>query len=144
MTWEKCNALRQLLVEHWDVFAKGHKDMSGIASEIIQHCLSVNPKAKGVRHKSQNFSAEKNIAILEEVNHLLSAGFIRDAHYPEWLCNVVLVKKTNGKWRMYVDFTDLNKVCPKDSFPLPCIDLIVDSTASHQMLSFMDAYSRYN
>ena len=65
-------------------------------------------------------------------------------HYLEWLANVVLVKKVNGKWRMCVDFTDLNKACPKDSFPLPRIDLLVDSTAGHKLLTFMDAFSGYN
>ena len=64
--------------------------------------------------------------------------------YPEWLANVVLVKKANGKWRLYIDFTDVNRACPKDSFPLPRIDLIVDATAGHELLSFMDAFSDYN
>jgi hypothetical protein len=78
------------------------------------------------------------------VEKLLKAGFIREVDYPEWLANVVLVKKSNGKWRMCVDFTDLNKACPNDSFPLPQIDLLVDSTAGHELLSFMDALSGYN
>ena len=65
-------------------------------------------------------------------------------YYPDWLANVVMVKKANGKWRMCVDFTDLNKACPKDSYPLPRIDQLVDSTAGHKLLSFMDAFSRYN
>ena len=64
--------------------------------------------------------------------------------YLEWLANVVLVKKTNGKWRLCIDFTDINKACLKDSFPLPRIDLIVDATAGHELLSFMDAFSGYN
>ena len=75
---------------------------------------------------------------------MLAAGFIREVHYLEWLANVVLVKKVNGKWRMCVDFTDLNKACPKDSFPLPRIDQLVDSTAGHKLLTFMDAFSGYN
>ena len=65
-------------------------------------------------------------------------------YYPEWLVNVVLVKKVNGKWRMCVDFTDLNKPCPKDSFPLLRIDQLVDSTAEHKLLTFMNAFSGYN
>ena len=64
--------------------------------------------------------------------------------YPEWLANVVLVKKVNGKWRLCIDFTDVNRTCPKDSFPLPLIDLIVYATAGHELLSFMDAFSGYN
>ena len=64
--------------------------------------------------------------------------------YPEWLANVVLVKKANGKGRLCIDFTDINRACPKDSFPLPRIDLIVDATVGHELLSFMDAFSGYN
>ena len=75
---------------------------------------------------------------------MLSAGFIREVYYLDWLANVVLVKKANGKWRMCVDFTDLNKACPKDGFPLPRIDQLVDSTARHKLLTFMDAFSGYN
>ena len=65
-------------------------------------------------------------------------------YYPNWLANLILVKKANGKWRMCVDFTDLNKACPKDSFPLPMIDQLMDSTAGHKLLTFMDAFSGYN
>ena len=65
-------------------------------------------------------------------------------YYPEWLANVVLVKKANGKWRICVDFMDLNKACLKDSFPLLRIDRLVDSTAGHKLLMFMNAFSGYN
>ena len=75
---------------------------------------------------------------------LLEAGFIREVFYLEWLANVVMVKKNNDKWRMCVDFIDLNKACPKDSFPLPRIDQLVDSTVGHKLLNFMDALSGYN
>ena len=81
---------------------------------------------------------------MEEVTKLLTAGFIREVYYPGWFANVVLVKKANGKWRMCVDFMDLNKACSKDSFPLPRIDQLVDSTAGHKLLTFMDAFSGYN
>ena len=81
---------------------------------------------------------------MNEVEKLLTAGFIREVYYPKWLANVVMVKKSNGKWRMCVDFTNLNCACPKDSFPLPRIDQLVDSTASHVLLTFMDAFSGYN
>ncbi|XP_056691885.1 uncharacterized protein [Spinacia oleracea] len=74
----------------------------------------------------------------------MDAGFIRPCQYPDWVANVVLVPKPNGTWRMCVDYTDLNKACPKDSFPLPKIDRLVDSTAGHAMMSFMDAYSGFH
>ena len=81
---------------------------------------------------------------MEEVEKLLNARFIEDVYYPKWLTNVVMVKKSNGKWKMCVDFTDLNKACPKDSFPLPRIDQLVNSTAGHELLTFMDAFLGYN
>ena len=81
---------------------------------------------------------------MDEVNKLLTANFIREVYYSMWLANVNMVKKANEKWRMCVDFTDLNNACPKDSFPLPRIDQLVDSTARHKLLTFMDAFSRYN
>ena len=83
-------------------------------------------------------------ALKEEVDKLLYCDFIKESFYPSWLKNPVLVKKPNGKWRTCMDFTYLNKACPKDSFPLPRIDQLVDTTLGHALLTFMDAYSRYN
>uniref|UniRef100_A0A251S1L9 Putative reverse transcriptase domain-containing protein n=1 Tax=Helianthus annuus TaxID=4232 RepID=A0A251S1L9_HELAN len=68
---------------------------------------------------------------------------IREVKYPKWLANVVVVQKKNGKWRVCVDFTDLNKACPKDPFPLPHIDSMMDATAGHELLTFMDASSGF-
>ena len=90
------------------------------------------------------FAQEQDKPIVEEVRKLLEAGFIREVYYPDWLANVVIVKKSNRKWRMCVDFTDLNRACPKDSYPLPQIDTLVDSMVRHELLSFMDAFSGYN
>ena len=81
---------------------------------------------------------------MEEAKKLLTTGFILEVFYPEWLTNVVMVKKSNDQWRMCVDFTNLNNACPKDSIPLPMIDQLVDSTARHKLLTFMDAFSGYN
>jgi hypothetical protein len=69
---------------------------------------------------------------------------MQEVYYLNWLANVVLVKKSNGKWRMCVDFTDLNKAYPKDSFPFSRIDALVDSTCRYELLSFMDVFSAYN
>ena len=87
---------------------------------------------------------ERDKAIAEEVQKLLDTDFIREVYYPDWLANVVIVKKANGKWRMCVDFTDLNRACLKDSYPFPQIDTLVDSTVGHELLSFMNAFSGYN
>jgi hypothetical protein len=94
--------------------------------------------------QKMSYAPERNQATIEEVEKLLQAGFIREVYYPDWLANVVMVKKSNSKWRMCIDFTNLNKACPKDNFPLPRIDLMMDSTSRHKLLSFMDAFSSYN
>ena len=107
--------LIQFLKENLDVFAWSHEDMPGIPTEVIQHKLNVNPEKKLVQQRQRVFTPERDQAVREEVARLLTAGFIREVYYPDWLANVVLVKKANGKWRMCVDFTNLNKACPKDS-----------------------------
>ena len=136
--------LVQFLKKNIDVFAWSHEDMPGIDPGVITHRLNVSPSFKPIRQKKRVFAPERNSAIKDEVHKLMVAKFIREVYYPDWLSNVVMVKKANGKWRMCVDFTDLNKACPKDSYPLPCIDQLVDSTVSHKLLSFMDAFSGYN
>ena len=84
------------------------------------------------------------MTIKEEVAKLLHNGVIREVRFPQWLTNVVLVRKPSGEWRMCIDFIDLNKAYPKDYFPLPRVDQLVDATTGHQLLSFIDAYSGYN
>jgi ribonuclease HI len=141
---EQKDMLVEFLRRNADVFAWSHEDMPGVEPSVITHRLNVDPSHRPVKQKRRSFAPERNQAVAAEVEKLLQAGFIREVDYPEWLANVVLVKKSNGKWRMCVDFTDLNKACPKDSFPLPRIDLLVDSTSGHELLSFMDAFSGYN
>lgn len=127
-----------------DVFAWSHEDMLGIDPNVVTHRLNVCPSSKPVRQKKRVFAPERDNAVKEEVQKLIAAKFIREVYYPDWLANVVMVKKANGKWKMCVDFTNLNKACPKDSYPLPRIDQLVDFTAGHKLLSFLDAFSGYN
>ena len=134
----------RFLRKNIDVFAWSHKDMPGIDPSVITHRLNVHPSSKPMRHKKRVFAPERDNAIKEKVQKLTLAKFIREVYYPDWLANVVMVKKANRKWRMCVDFTDLNKACSKDSYPLPRIDQLVDSTAGHRLLSFIDAFFGYN
>ena len=89
-------------------------------------------------------SREHAEAIREEVTKLKRTSAIKEVFYPEWLANTVVVKKKSGKWQVCVDFMDLNKACPKDSFPMPRIDQLVDSTAGHLRISFLDAFQCYH
>ena len=93
--------------------------MGGIDPTIITHRSNVSPSFKLVKQNKRSFAPERQKSINEEVGKLLQAGAIREVEYPKWLANVVLVKKENGKWRLCIDFIDVNRACPKDSFPLP-------------------------
>ena len=99
---------------------------------------------KPVKQKLRRMKAEWTLKIKEEVKKYYNAGFLRVVNYLEWLANVVPVLKKDGKVRMCVDFRDLNKVSPKDDFPLPHIDILVDNTTGHALLSFMDGFLGYN
>ncbi|KAK4403112.1 Transposon Ty3-G Gag-Pol polyprotein [Sesamum angolense] len=132
------------LQEKINVFAWDAADMSGIDPKIMVHRLNLNPKIKPVKQKKRAFGNERIKVIKEEVEKLLRIDYIRPVQYPEWLANVVLVPKPNGKWRMCIDFTDLNKACPKDSYPLPRIDALIDSTSGCELMSFLDAFQGYN
>ncbi|XP_059436632.1 uncharacterized protein LOC132169649 [Corylus avellana] len=144
LTSEVKKILVRFLQQNLEVFAWSPEDMPGIDPKDIVHHLNINPEVKPVKQKRRKFAPNRNMAIAEEVDKLLKAQFIEEAHYPDWLSNVVIVKKSSGKWRMCVDFTDLNKACPKDSFPLPHISSLVDATTGYELLSFMDAFSSYN
>ena len=126
------------------MFAWSQEDMSGIDPSIIVHGLNVSPLSPPIRQRKRVFAQERDKAIAEEVQKLLDVDFIREVFYSDWLANVVIVKKANGKWRMCIDITDLSKTCPKDSYPLPRADNLVDSTVRHELLSFMDAFLGYN
>ncbi|XP_057481981.1 uncharacterized protein LOC130768891 [Actinidia eriantha] len=137
-------ALINFLKKNSDVFAWSQGDVPGIDPKIAMHKLFTNPKHPPVRQKRRKFAPEQLKVIEDEVNKLIRANVVREAHYLDWLANVVVAPQKGGKWRVCVDFTDLNKACPKDSFPLPKIDLVVDATSKHELLSFMDAFSGYH
>jgi hypothetical protein len=118
--------------------------MLGILREIAKHSLRIRANAKPVKQRLRQFDDERHGAIEEEIAKLLDAGFIREVLHPDWLANPILVPKKNNKWRMCVDHTGLNKACPKDPYPLPRIDQIIDSTAGSELLFFLNAYSGYH
>src|SRR3954467_2140941 len=119
--------------------------MPGTPRELAEHALNVDPNAKPVKQTLRRFSEPKRKAMSTEVHRLEKASFIREIREATWVANPVMVpKKDTDILRMCIDFTDLNKYCSKDHFPLPRIDQIVDSTAGCDRLSFLDAYSGYN
>jgi hypothetical protein len=141
---EQEKTLLRFLFNNKDVFSWSANDLCGVNRDVIEHSLNVDPSFKPRKQKLQKMSEDKVEGARNEVKRLLSAGVIREVKYPEWLANTVMVKKANNKWRMCIDFTDLNKACPKDKFPLPRIDSLVDATASSELMSLLDCYSGYH
>jgi ribonuclease HI len=133
-----------LLKEYQDVFAWKYDEMPGIDPGLVAHSLNVEPGTKPVVQPARTFHTEVEAQITQEVKKLLAAGFIKPIQHPRWLSNIVPVKKKNGQIRCCVDFRNLNKACPKDEFPLPNMDLLIDSAAGSAMFSFMDGFSGYN
>ena len=113
-------------------------------SNFICHHLNVNPSVVPKRQPPRPSSKEHSDVVKDEVLKLKWASAIKEVFYPKWLANTMVVKKKSGKWWVYVDFTDLDKACLKDPCPLPRIDQLVDATASHPRISFLDAFQRYH
>ncbi|XP_071688391.1 uncharacterized protein [Rutidosis leptorrhynchoides] len=119
--------LRKLLQANVDVFAWENSDMTGIprtinvqgSSFVTEHRLNEHKHLEPVHQKKRNLAPERDEAVCKEVEGLLKAGIIREAKYPSWVASPVMVKKSDGGWRMCVDFTNINKACPKDCNPYP-------------------------
>jgi hypothetical protein len=144
LSGEQEKTLLRFLFNNKDVFAWSANDLCGVNTDVIEHSLNVDPAIRPRKQKLQKMSNDKAEGARNEVKKLLSVEVIRDVTYPEWLANIVMVKKANGKWRMCIDFTDLNKACSKDEFHLPRIDSLVDAAATSEPMSLLDCYSGYH
>ena len=133
-----------LLREYMDVFAWSYQEMPGLSPNLVTHKLKVDPNAKPMKQPLRKYRIDVEEKINVEVNKLLKVRYIEEIECPSWLANIVPVKKKGGQIRIYVDFRGLNKACPKDKFPLPNVDILVDAIAGHERFSFMDGYSGYN
>jgi hypothetical protein len=118
--------------------------MPGVPRELAEHSLDVSKTAKPIKQKLHRFAKDRKEVIRVEILKLLAVGFIRECKNLVWLANPVLVPKKTGQWRMCIDYTDLNRHFPKDPFPLPRIDQVVDSTVGSALLCFLDCYSGYH
>ena len=134
----------EFLKRNIDIFAWDACDASEIDPVFICHHLNVNPSITPKKQPPRRPSRKHADAIRDEVMKLKHAGAIKKVFYLEWLANTVVVKKKSRKWRVCVDFTDLNKACPKDPFPMPQIDQLVDATAGHPRMSFLDVFQGYH
>ena len=132
--------LVEFLRKNVDMFAWDAYKAPRVDPNFICHHLNVNPSITLKRQPSRRPSKKHAKAVKNEVTKLKQAGAIKEVFYPQWLTNTVVVKKKTGKWRVCVDFTDLNKACPKNPFPMPRIDQLVDAAIGYPKMSFLDAF----
>lgn len=118
--------------------------MTGIPHELAEHKLNIHPRTFPVWQKKRVLAKERSNAITEEVSKLVEARILRAVFFPKWVANPVMVRKSDNTWRMCIDFTNLNKACPKDSYPLPEIDQKIESLEGYKLKCFLDAYKGYH
>nr|GFB93146.1 reverse transcriptase domain-containing protein [Tanacetum cinerariifolium] len=128
------------LKKNLDIFAWQPSDMTGVPRSVAEHRLNVQEGYPPIRQKKRGQAPEGTKAIQAEIEKLVEAGIMREVYYHDWLSNPVMVKKHDGSWRMCVDFTDLNKACPQDCYPLPEIDWKVESLCGYPFKCFLYAY----
>ncbi|XP_021752865.1 uncharacterized protein LOC110718341 [Chenopodium quinoa] len=144
LSLDEQNAFVILLKKYVDVFAWSYADMPGVDRSIAEHRIPLYPDSKPKQQKLRRMKLEVSLKVKEEIQKQLEANFIKPIKHPEWLANVVVVPKKDGRVRVCIDFRDLNSASPKDYFPLPHIDVLVHNTTGHAMFSFMDGFSGYN
>lgn len=138
------HALVCLLQECIDIFAWTYANVPNLDTNLITHELPINPSIHLIKQKPWHIQPDWSLALKEEIEKQLDAGFLLSIQYPQWLNNIVLVHKKDEKVWMYINYKDLNRTSPKDDFPLSHIGVLIDSIVEHEMMSFMDGFSRYN
>jgi len=129
-----------LVREYIDVFAWNYEDMPRLDQQVAMHRLNIKPDAKPVKQQQRRFHPNIMDAIEAEVYKLIACGFIREEHHPDWVANIVPVLKKNEKIRICINYRDLNTACPKDEFPLPITDVMIDNTCGFERISSWMAF----
>ena len=142
----KGNKIKMLLflIQNMDVFAWSPYEVPEVDFEFIVHKLNMDPSFPPKKQKPRRSAKEHVEVVRSKVRRLRDAKAIREAFFPEWLANTVVVKKKNSKLRVCIDFMDLNRACPKDLFPMPKINQLVDATYGHPRMSFLNAFQGYH
>jgi hypothetical protein len=133
-----------LLKEYRDCFAWDYTEMHGVDRSIVEHQLPLNKGFRPFQQRARQMKAEVLEEVKKEVEKMLDAGFIRPCRYAKWISSMVLVQKKDGRWRVCVDFRDLNRATPKDEYPMPVAETLINAAAGHKMMSFMDGNAEYN
>ena len=135
--------LIDLLKEFKDYFSWEYYEMPGLDRLNVEHRLPIKPRYQPFKQSPRRFNPNV-LDDIKEIERLLEAKFILPCRYAEWISSVVPVYKKNGKFRVCIDFRDLNKATPIDGYPMPIADMLVDATAEHKVISFMHGNAGYN
>jgi hypothetical protein len=133
-----------LLKEYADCFAWDYTEMPGLHRSIVEHRLPLKNGFRPFRQRARQMKAEVLVEVKKEVEKMLEEGFIRPCRYATCISSVVPVQKKDGRWRVCVDFRDLNRATPKDEYPMPTVETLINAAAGHKILSFMDGNAGYN
>ncbi|KAK1694107.1 hypothetical protein QYE76_010804 [Lolium multiflorum] len=133
-----------LLKEYPDCFAWDYTEMPGLDRSIIEHRLPLKKGFRPFQQRARQMKAEILEEVKKEIEKMLAAGFIRPCRYAEWISSIVPVEKKDGRWRVAIDFRDLNRATPKDEYPMPVAETLINAAAGHKVLSFMDGNAGYN
>jgi hypothetical protein len=130
--------------EYADCFAWDYTEMPGLDRCIVEHWLPLKSGFRPFQQRVRQMKAEVLAEVKKEVEKILEAGFIRPCRYAEWILIVVPVQKKDGRWRVCVDFRDLNRATSKDEYPMPVVETLINAAAGHKTLSFIDGNAGYN
>ncbi|KAK1691756.1 hypothetical protein QYE76_008453 [Lolium multiflorum] len=133
-----------LLKEYPDCFAWDYTEMPGLDRSIIEHRLPLKKGFRPFQQRARQMRAEILEEVKKEIEKMLAAGFIRPCRYAEWISSIVPIEKKDGRWRVAIDFRDLNRATPKDEYPMPVAETLINAAAGHKVLSFMDGNAGYN
>jgi hypothetical protein len=133
-----------LLKEYSDCFAWDYTEMPGLDRSIVEHRLPLKKGFRPFQQRAHQMRTEVLEEVKKEIEKMLEAGFIRPCRYVEWISSIVPVQKKDGRWRVCMDFRDLNRATPKDEYPMPVVETLINATVGNKILSFMDGNTNYN
>jgi hypothetical protein len=138
------NNLVELLREYVDCFAWNYQEMSGLSRDLVEHYLPIKAGFRPFKQHARRYNPLMYDRVKEEIDRLQKANFIRPCRYTEWISNIVSVEKGFGKIRVCIDFRNLNGATPKDEYPIPIADMLINDASGHKVLSFLDGNASYN
>jgi hypothetical protein len=133
-----------LLKEYSDCFAWDYTEMPGLDRSIVEHWLPLKKGLRPFQQRARQMRTEVLEEVKKEIEKMLEPGFIRSCRYAKWISSIVPVQKKDGRWRVCVDFKDLNRATPKDEYPMPVVETLINAAVGNKILSFMDGNAGYN